>query len=526
MKTNKPLLPPFNIRKGMCFLLMLSYFFVQNTSAQLKDAGRASEALVVYNEKTAKTDLPFDKRFTLQINQINTAGIKRVYAFQSSYINGERVLWQNANKQAIFDMCLDTNINGNTLNLHFPPLKPNKGIDIAIVRTLSGENLEALFSLNQELASNGSDAQQFLDKLLIDTKDNLAYNITFFMPTGASLSDYQRIYNSSFAPFYNRMLASANFPSGSFPDINEVNTVTIGLESRKIKYENSYIIARFLQEKKMDEIFSGYLPANYTALTRLKKTGDFKGRIANLEQSIRIFDEFNEKVDAYLSLSYSAPIEAIRSKVAGGIVQLSKNKAFFEGEFKGLMAAVQSHDELNQVEMILTSTTAGEIKTEGSNIFTLDLGIAGIPAWDATRHSTFITKLYYGINIYLRPINKNTRRETLPRHLKQDLTNGPVNDIPSRYSAWQNVSITVGLAVGGFNNPDFTNLYNNTSILLGGGYRFKRAYKLTAGAAFMRRASANPVITTKGLYVSPYLSASVDIDLIDGIKDIYKKLFP
>lgn len=516
----------FPITMDQLILLLLGLFFSTCLHAQIKDAGRASESLIIFNEKTMKTDLPFDKRFTLQINQINTSGIKKVFVFQSSYINGKRMLWENNEGKTLYDMQLDTNTNGNTLSLHFPPLKPNKGIDIAIVRTLSEENLETLFSLNQELATGGNNAQILLDKLLLDTKDNLSYNITFFMSSGATLDNYRSIYNKSFALFYNNLLTKTNFPTGAFPDILEINTVITGLETKKIKYDNGYMIVRFLQEKKLDELFSGYLPANYTALTKPKKVSDYKGRIANIEQSIKIFDEFYEKINAYLALNYVPSIDKIRVKVERGTDQLNKNKTFFERELKNITTAIQKNDEFNEVEMLLTSTTAGDIKTEGNNIFTLDLGISGMPAWDATRHSTFITKLYYGVNIYLRPINKNTRRETLPRNLNHDLVKGPVNDIPSSYSAWDNFSITIGLTTGGFNNSDFSNLYNNTSILIGGGYRFKRAYKLTAGFAFMRRSETNPIISTKSIYISPYLSASVDIDLVDNFKEISKKLFP
>jgi hypothetical protein len=74
-------------------------------------------------------------------------------------------------------------------------------------------------------------------------------------------------------------------------------------------------------------------------------------------------------------------------------------------------------------------------------------------------------------------------------------------------------------------NSDFGNLYNNNSLLVGPAYRFARAFKVSAGASFLNRVSKNPIISEKETIIGGYVSLSVDIDFIQGLKDVTAILF-
>jgi hypothetical protein len=74
-------------------------------------------------------------------------------------------------------------------------------------------------------------------------------------------------------------------------------------------------------------------------------------------------------------------------------------------------------------------------------------------------------------------------------------------------------------------NKDFDNFYNSNSLLVGPAYRFARAFKVSSGLALLKRSSQNPLISEKKVVPAGYLSLSVDIDFIQGLKDITSILF-
>jgi hypothetical protein len=74
-------------------------------------------------------------------------------------------------------------------------------------------------------------------------------------------------------------------------------------------------------------------------------------------------------------------------------------------------------------------------------------------------------------------------------------------------------------------NKEFDNLYNNTSLLVGPALRFARGFKISGGAAFVKRSSTHPLVSDKRIVVGPYVSLSTDIDFIQGLKDITSILF-
>ena len=87
------------------------------------------------------------------------------------------------------------------------------------------------------------------------------------------------------------------------------------------------------------------------------------------------------------------------------------------------------------------------------------------------------------------------------------------------------MSLNVGITLGTMNNKDFDNFYNNNSLLIGPAYRFARAFKVSSGLALLKRGSKNPLISEKKVIPAGYLSLSVDIDFIQGVKDITSILF-
>ncbi len=126
---------------------------------------------------------------------------------------------------------------------------------------------------------------------------------------------------------------------------------------------------------------------------------------------------------------------------------------------------------------------------------------------------------YVGLSIYFRPIDKNTRRNSFARK-----RTGHDDGIASHYSVRQHLSLNLGFTLASVPR-DFDNFYSGHSLMIGPSYRFARAFKFSVGAAFFKRSSSNPVISEKKVVGGFYAALSVDVDFVQGVKDITKLVF-
>ena len=497
----------------------------QDKPSAVKSDKSYSDTKVVYDFKNPETkvDIPFDQRFTFSVIHFNTTGVKRVFAYEAIFKNGIRDLKADARDSAgnminLPDVELNKYAHGDTLDIYFVPLKPSREFDIAVTRSLGTSNLTLLYQVNELLyAGNDADGRQKFSDLEDATYDDI-FKLSFF---SYDFDTYKKVYDATFRPVYVQLHDAAQYPDSPLPDMNQLNRLETGFVQNHIHYKDGFKLARVVLDNKATELFKGYLPADYTASTDQAAPEDYAARIKNLKQSITVFEALDDSCRALLARDNDAAYLRVRGIIAADLGRLKANKDHFEKYFGQLNKAAQADARLAEVSLLVGTTYAKDIKTQGSNIFTLDLGLSFMNAWNYRNQAAFLPKLYWGVNIYFRPINKGTRQETLPDGLKPDLTNGPDYNIVDQASGWQHFSMTLGFTTGAYSNTDFDNLFNNTTLLTGFGYRFYRAFKFSLGTAWLRRTSNNPVISSKGLCFAPYASLSVDIDLIQNLKDIY-----
>lgn len=513
-------------------LIILGLSTVRFAFGQTRLQGQNSDVLVTYdlNNPEAKTQIPFDKYFTFQILHCKTDKIREVKVYEAAYEDGIRTLKTDyidisGVPHFIYDFQINApRVKHDTLVLYFPALKPNRQFDIVVKRGLSGPNLDLAFQLNAAIADGKPDADQLiiLKKLKAGANDK-GFFIEDFQ---VNMTDtYRAIFIASFKTFYDDLRNPANFPSVAFLTMPNLNLMDAGYTEKRIKFKWGYVPVRLIKETKLNDMFSGNLPADYTSSTTRINDIDYKGRVSNLDKSIAVMDTIYRNLNIFLFKENDPDFETMRSTLQKVIEQLGKNKYFINKRISDLTDAIQSQPELVENQILIGGTNFSDIKTEGSNIFTLDLGVATLGGFNTKNQMVFLPKFYYGVNIYFRPIDKNTRNETLPSDLHADPTNGPDYNIVAQKSIWQHLSLTVGLTTGSYNNPEFDNLYANTSLLVGAGYRFYRALKITAGTGFLRRESKNPITTEKGVCVSPFISFSADIDFVSTIKDVISPLW-
>ena len=157
-----------------------------------------------------------------------------------------------------------------------------------------------------------------------------------------------------------------------------------------------------------------------------------------------------------------------------------------EIEARGLAATI-----LQRTETDLATSSAGWYVS-------MDLGIVYPPRLDRAA-------LYVGANLYFRPVNK---RASLRTH----------GTLAHR------LALTLGVTITDIALEDETRieplLGESSNLVLGLGYRITPSIRLGAGALLFLKNAPNPLVTSRSLGATPYLSASFDVDLVG----IFKRL--
>jgi len=131
---------------------------------------------------------------------------------------------------------------------------------------------------------------------------------------------------------------------------------------------------------------------------------------------------------------------------------------------------------------------------QANNYLALDFGLAYVGNFSRIQS-------YYGLNIYLRPINKNIpigRYATLKDYL---LTH---------------TSLLMGITFASVEKDNIRKgVLGDKGVLLGVGYRVLSFFKISAGGLLYYRYPANPLANKDNysLKVSPFVSASFDLDM-------------
>jgi hypothetical protein len=262
-------------------------------------------------------------------------------------------------------------------------------------------------------------------------------------------------------------------------------------------------------------------------------------RLNNIKNNIIYFSELQKKLTKVISNGITTfkvqttdvDLNMVKNDVEFIRKELQNNFDILEKAYKTVEKEIVASDKMKQVTCFNSDTQAIDLKAAGGNILFIDAGFANILAADINNDLTYIPKLYIGVAVYFRPIDKNTRRRSFPYnfdnqpHKANDTKNSSDYGIVSQWSIWQHLSLNIGLTLGDMSNKDFGNFYNKHSLLIGPAYRFARAFKISSGIALLKRSSTNPLISDKSIATGGYLSLSVDIDFIQSIKDATNYVF-
>lgn len=547
---------------GKRFLLIgiLTTFLIA-TNAQ---APFLSESLIKYDLATHKTDkpIPFDHPFTLVLEKFKGGDVINVHLYEAHMVNGNRFLVYNVPKtahnnhngcctiykgqnikdgdiSAIKDKALNFKSDTGSLMIFVDPLKPNKLFDFNIISQLSPANKALLYQVNV-LLSKGETAKahsafdQF-DEALTDPFIHRSYlNLEF--------SDYQTFFNDRLSSAYRFFSTMANFPFTDSLRLNELQAVVICSNKEKEDFKDAHYLVEVIQHNYnkglqlgLVDISKGYKKKDTTELA-FGHT-----RLQYLQSNLLFIDSLQQRIGGLIAKGYGKVIvgtdtvnlEHVRSKVASIHDRITGNIQQLLEKVETVSITIDNNKGIKQGTYLAGNTVSSDLKTAGGSVLFIDAGFTNITAPGLKGSHAFIPRLYSGVSIYFRPIDKNTRRNSFPKKFNpakncgcdSNGECGPDYGVITKASIWQHLCLNVGITLGTIPNKDFENFYNNTSLLVGPAYRFKRAFKISAGFAFLKRTSENPLVSERKVVVGEYASLSVDIDFIQSIKDITSILF-
>lgn len=499
---------------------------------------------IVTQSLLEKAVIPFDKEFDLTLEKVPKKNVLEIHAYQTIYKHGKREYKENEfidcnntlTEKAIMDVKLDFNQNSDYLIIKFPPLKPNVDFAVHIITELDADCKNKLMLLNTYLSKGEIGIKQFkkVQDATLYKKDK--FELTYF---NMDLKKYTSFYENKLKSYYDSITNLRNFKTTAV--IREVYIQAFDGATTKNVSDTSegYLLLETSRKSQLKDILLGLRDITNSFLPDTDKTvADMNSpeqRLVNVKNNIKYFDEVQKKLTGVIAkglISFSiggssVNLNLVKLEIEKIRTQLDANYTLLNNAIKSIDKAITASEDMKQVVYFTSNTQSLDLKTTGGNILFLDAGFANVFASDLKNKIAYIPKLYLGVSIYFRPIDKNTRRGNFISDFEPVENSGclkgkygPDYGIVSHWSIWQHLCLNIGLTLGSMANKDFDNFYNNNSLLVGPAYRFARAFKVSSGVALLKRASTNPLISDKQIVAGAYLSLSVDIDFIQSIKDV------
>lgn len=202
-----------------------------------------------------------------------------------------------------------------------------------------------------------------------------------------------------------------------------------------------------------------------------------------------------------------------------GTNELPKMIVFFNAKIKSILDGAYNNDIKKQkiIEELCKSDdfTAGYDFLSTTKIFNFE-----------TRTQYTITPdfgyVYYGFQNDFSGITPYVGFQIELRYFDKNI---PFNLIPNR-TIWHRLSFNSGITLASLKKDGRReDLFANKSLLVGMGYRFSNAIRLTGGAILFNKEATNPLLENKKLSVTPFIGISIDLSIKKMLTD-FSSLIP
>ncbi len=492
-------LPGFPLKSKFFLFFALMLFSIAGYSQ-----GCIRKTIEVNGSREFKTTLPFDQYFRIKLTGDK---IKDVYsAFVYYYDQGTNKL--DDSPQAITEDLGNLTRFEKEIHLQVAPLEPKREVYIAIVYKPHGNFLKKLMKVNALIYDEKRDqAKKALDNIRNSVISPLDNGTTFFSERFQCLSAddscYERFFFEILLPKYDT-LQSESYQSQ--------------FSERYLMYMDSVMSSHKLATGELNqvrtagalELITGVEQGTISLSDIYKRAAgktEMDKRIENLDTSIKFSKNVLKAIDQLvLKVPENEIVADQRSLFAKFLLQLQGNHKMLSSANKAILQAMRARKQLYHQEFVYGNSNFTTLKIESSYRVIPDFGITYIPIFgDSDRKGFFRT--YAGASIYFRPVDKEVPLQCFDR------------------SFLHRFSLNLGVTLGPINENGYEDLYRGVSLLVGGNYKFQRAFTISTGLAFFKQPSENPVNQKKPLAITPYFGVAVDVDLISGFGKVASKLF-
>jgi hypothetical protein len=246
------------------------------------------------------------------------------------------------------------------------------------------------------------------------------------------------------------------------------------------------------------------------AVTRGTNFATLRQRLEQLEHFARAVADTGGSARALVEPAIGAPaVAAIAALFApGGALPAALSQTDRQARLMSrLAAALKDRDAalvsftealvlIMQDERFVEATTVADGATTQNNYISADGGL--LYAGDIGQAALFV-----GTNIYLRPVNKDA-------------------PLSQRGSFGRRFAFTVGVTVSSIadDNGTRTDMFADSSLVLGAGLRVTQSIRVGAGALVFKESDPNPLVTKKTAAATWYLSFSFDINVAKGLEGL------
>jgi hypothetical protein len=520
--------------------LMLSSFFLISMSfcsrAQTTaDPYPFASDLIKFDVVTARTDkqLPFDKPFVLAVENVATGNITGVYLYRVKYKQGNRQLYPDDKQTSYADYVFRSNEiikEKNKLSLLVPALKPGKDFDILIEGSLSGRNIDKALALNKLIKQNsysgGKPWPNDVRDAYVILRDS-ANNNQFTPPRDVfTLQDPSEYYTSVYLPAktdYEALTDDSKLKSTvSFFTPAEISGIVDKAPNLRKTFNDAYLLEHISKEGSFTNLLLGLTNPSAPHNAKLDERAEFDKRIANLSASISFFDSLYQSLNELAA--HDPAYQTLRDRSLVILSALQSNRNTLHDYLKKVTDAISKYSE---AVWLIGTTNSKDLQTKSSSLFTVDFGMANIGMRDLDNKIVYIPKLYWGLNIYFRGVDKNIPSRYFKKKRDKETVNGNVidYDVLSHKTPFNRLCLTLGFTFGSVDKANFDNFFAGSSMLIGPSLRLSRSFRIGGGLALMKRTSSDPLKADKDIATGAFASLSLDIDILSAAKNVTNLFF-
>lgn len=496
--------------------------------------------IIKFDVSTGKTDktVPFDRPFILSIENVNNENIVNIFLYRVKYQQGNRILYPDEKSgDSYADYVFSPKeiiLEKNKITLLLPALKPGKDFDILIEKKISGRNVEKALALHKLIKENnyvpapGVPWTAAIGTSFKTLRDS-ANNSQFYPPRDVFIITdpddyYNQIYSKTKGEYDALTDDTKLTQSGalSFFSAAEIKDIVDNGPSLARTFIHGYLLEHVNKEGSFDNLLLGLIHPSASHKAKLADRFEFDKRISNLQASINFFDTLYLSLNELAASSLSA--QGVRDQSLKILEALQSNKKVLADNLK---AATDEINKFNEAIWLIGTTDSKDLQTKSSSVFTVDAGMANIWARNLDNKVVYIPKLYWGLNIYFRGVDKNLASRYFKKKKKPETINAIKRDydLLSHKTILNKLCLSIGFTIGSLDKANFDHFFANSTMLIGPSYRITRSFRMSGGIVFLKRTSLNPLKADKEITQGAYVSVSLDLDILNAAKTVSNLFF-